>query len=83
MKKILLFITALSLFGCCLFGKAITAKHPALVFYCESVGLIAFGIAWLAAGHVLPGITNDEEKWFKANRAPRLIDLPSGLLNKA
>jgi hypothetical protein len=36
---------------------------PRLTFYCEKLGLMAFGIAWLAASHILPGITDPQERW--------------------
>lgn len=38
-------------------GGALSAKVPRLVFYGERAGLIAFGISWLVASRVLPGIT--------------------------
>lgn len=48
----------------------IVAKVPRLVYYCERTGLIAFGIAWLAASHILPGITDEEEQWINTGRSP-------------
>jgi hypothetical protein len=44
---------------------AISDKEPRIVFYCERAGLIAFGLAWLAASHMLPFFTDDEEKWIR------------------
>jgi len=43
-------------------GGSISAKIDRLTFYGEAAGLIAFGIAWLTASRVLPGITNREER---------------------
>jgi Protein of unknown function (DUF998) len=40
------------------------------VFYCEASALIAFGAAWLAASHILPGITDSEERWLHFPRQP-------------
>lgn len=39
-----------------------------IVFYWEATALVAFGVAWLAAGHVLPGITDSEEQWLRFPR---------------
>ena len=47
-------------------GGAFVEKAPRLVFYCERAGLIAFGIAWLAASHILPGFTDRQERWFSS-----------------
>lgn len=47
---------------------ALVAREPRLVFYCERAGLIFFGLAWLAASHILPGFTDDEERWFRGKR---------------
>jgi len=33
-----------------------------LIFYCETAGLLAFGIAWLVASRITPVITNGKEK---------------------
>ena len=47
-------------------GGAFVERAPRLVFYCERLGLIAFGIAWLAASHILPGFTDPHERWFRS-----------------
>lgn len=47
---------------------AITAVIPRLLFYCETIGLVAFGITWLAASHVLPVVTSKEEKYALFNK---------------
>lgn len=44
-------------------GGPLLDKIPKLVFYCERVALLAFGTAWLAAGHIVPWITDPEERW--------------------
>jgi hypothetical protein len=44
-------------------GGPLLARIPRLVFYCERVALLAFGTAWLAAGHILPWLTDQEERW--------------------
>jgi len=41
---------------------AISTSFSRLTFYCETVALIAFGIAWLTASRILPLITNKEER---------------------
>jgi hypothetical protein len=46
-------------------GRAISAHIPRLEFYCEQVALVAFGVAWLAASHLLPWITAPEERWIR------------------
>jgi len=45
-------------------GGVIIHRLPRLVFYCEMLALMAFGVAWLAASHVLPWITAPQERWF-------------------
>ncbi|AXQ27861.1 hypothetical protein D0B54_03845 [Solimonas sp. K1W22B-7] len=37
-------------------------KDSALVLYCETAGLVAFGIAWMVASRTLPLITTPEER---------------------
>jgi hypothetical protein len=44
-------------------GRPLQAAIPRLVFHCEHIALIAFGVAWLAASHVLPWITAPQEQW--------------------
>lgn len=39
------------------------ARDSRLVFYGETVGLVAFGISWLTASRVLPVITAQEERF--------------------
>jgi hypothetical protein len=42
---------------------SISAKIARLTFYCESAGLMAFGVSWLTASHTLPGITSKDERF--------------------
>src|SRR5215831_5948568 len=42
---------------------ALTARIPRLTFYGEATGLIAFGISWLLASRVLPGLTSKDERF--------------------
>lgn len=44
-------------------GGPLLARVPRLVLHCERVALFAFGIAWLAAGHIIPWFTGPEERW--------------------
>lgn len=44
-------------------GGALTAKIPRLVFYCERIGLVAFGVSWLTASRTLPGLTRRDERF--------------------
>lgn len=44
-------------------GGPLQAEVPRLVFHCERVALLAFGIAWLAAGHIVPWFTDPEERY--------------------
>jgi len=46
-----------------LLGDPLLARIPRLVFHCERVALLAFGTAWLAAGHIVPWFTDPEERW--------------------
>jgi len=40
-----------------------TAHLPSLTFYCEWAGLAAFGVSWLTASKVLPGISSQSERF--------------------
>lgn len=44
-------------------GGSLQQQWPRWVFYWEAVGLIAFGISWLTASHILPGITREDERF--------------------
>ncbi|MEO7391902.1 MAG: hypothetical protein ABIU58_06985 [Ramlibacter sp.] len=37
--------------------------YPAYVYWFETPGLLAFGISWLTASRVVPGITGPEERF--------------------
>ena len=43
--------------------KAISDAHPDVVFWGETIGLVAFGISWLTASRVVPGITRENERF--------------------
>lgn len=49
-------------------GGVIETHVPRIVLYCELVALFAFGVAWLAASHLLPWITAPEERWVRRGR---------------
>jgi uncharacterized protein YacL len=42
---------------------ALSARIPRLTFYGEATGLVAFGISWLLASRVIPGITGGDERF--------------------
>ncbi len=44
-------------------GRTLSARIPRLTFYGEATGLIAFGISWLIASRVLPGVTRPDERF--------------------
>jgi hypothetical protein len=44
-------------------GGPLLDRIPRLVFHCERLSLLAFGTAWLAAGHIVPWLTDPEERW--------------------
>lgn len=44
-------------------GGAMGASIPRLTFYGEATGLVAFGISWLTASRVLPGLTRQDERF--------------------
>jgi hypothetical protein len=44
-------------------GSPVKSVIPRLEFYCQQVALIAFGVAWLAASHIVPWLTAPEERW--------------------
>jgi hypothetical protein len=44
-------------------GGVLSRPIPRLTFYGEATGLIAFGISWLIASRVLPGVTREDERF--------------------
>ena len=52
-------------------GGIFVRAVPRLVFYGEAAALTAFGISWLTASHVLPGINRPSERF-----APWRMDDP-------
>jgi hypothetical protein len=57
-------LVAISVLGCASFiDGALTARFPRIVFWWESVGLTAFGIAWLTASRFLPVLTRSDERF--------------------
>ncbi|WP_230493596.1 DUF998 domain-containing protein [Pseudomonas protegens] len=44
------------------FNEALSGFNSRLTFYCERVGLIAFGISWLTASKLLPVISAVDER---------------------
>jgi len=44
-------------------GGALSAKCARLTFYGEATGLVSFGISWLVASRVLPGLTRPDERF--------------------
>ena len=58
---IVLAIMVLTLNG--LLDDALKRRIPYVVFYGEAVGLVAFGITWITASHVLPGVNRPEERF--------------------
>jgi uncharacterized membrane protein YiaA len=58
---ILLSILVLAVNG--LSGDAVKDRIPYVTFYGEAVGLVAFGISWLVASHVIPVLNREEERF--------------------
>jgi hypothetical protein len=44
-------------------GNAFSDAYKTFVYWFETTGLAAFGIAWLVASHVIPGINGPEERF--------------------
>ncbi|GAB3647771.1 hypothetical protein [Ramlibacter alkalitolerans] len=44
-------------------GGALSARAPRLTFYGEAAALLAFGVSWLTASRVLPGLTTQGERF--------------------
>lgn len=51
-------------------GGVLSAAVPRLVFYCERAGLVAFGISWLTASRILPGLTSTDERFSPLSASP-------------
>ena len=58
---ILLSIAVLAFDG--LTGNRMEARFPTLTFWGETTGLVAFGISWLFASHVLPAVNREDERF--------------------
>jgi hypothetical protein len=57
-------------------GGVLSRAFPRLVFYGESVGLFAFGVAWLTASRVVPLLTREDERFSPLRRTNPPDDLP-------
>ncbi len=44
-------------------SKAIDAAFPNYIFWLEALGLVSFGISWLAASRTFPYLTNVQERY--------------------
>lgn len=44
------------------FFPVIGQTIPDVIFWCEAVALVAFGVSWLTASHVLPGLASLAER---------------------
>jgi hypothetical protein len=44
-------------------GEPLSKKIERLTYYCETTGLVAFGVSWLTASRVLPWITGKGERF--------------------
>lgn len=43
-------------------GDALTARFDKLIFVGEGVALVSFGVSWLTASRILPGLARQEER---------------------
>ena len=46
-----------------LLAGALSSRIPRLTFYGEGTALVSFGISWLTASRVLPGLTRQDERF--------------------
>jgi hypothetical protein len=47
------------------FSKGVlSSKNTELIFYGELTGLVAFGVSWLTASRILPGLTRQDERFY-------------------
>ena len=44
-------------------GNSLDARFPNYVFWMEGLGLVSFGLSWLAASRTLPIVTNSRERF--------------------
>ena len=44
-------------------GGTLSTTVPRITFYGEAIALVAFGISWLTASRVLPGVTRPDERF--------------------
>lgn len=58
---ILISMVALGLNGA--LHHRLSAAHPAFVYWFETTALVAFGVSWLTASHVLPVINAPQERF--------------------
>lgn len=63
LRAVIYAVSALGMFvSILLFVAAAVHDGESLVFWGETVGLVSFGISWLTASRVLPGITRPDER---------------------
>lgn len=43
-------------------GHALSARFDKLTFVGEAIALVAFGISWLTASRILPGLAREDER---------------------
>jgi hypothetical protein len=48
--------------------NAMSSRFTQFVFYCEAVALTAFGVSWLTASRVIPGLTSSGERFSPLRR---------------
>lgn len=58
---IVLSIVVLALDG--VLGGTFTAHVPRFTYFGETTGLVSFGVSWLTASRVLPGLTRQDERF--------------------
>jgi hypothetical protein len=49
-------------------GAPVAQFVPRIIFYGETLGLVAFGVSWLTASRVFPGITSADERFSPLRR---------------
>lgn len=58
-------------------GHPLSSRMDRFVFWMEATALVAFGVSWLVAGKVLPGLTNTQERYHIIDKSMNQPDKPA------
>lgn len=58
-------------------GHALSSRMDRYVFWLEAIALVSFGVSWLVAGKVLPGLTSSQERYHLIDKSENRPEKPA------